>query len=202
MITYIKGTLTEIYNNNIVIEAYGIGYEIMVPPSLMSRIGMIGTEVKIYTYQYVKEDALDLYGFLSHDDLEIFKLLITVNGIGPKGALNILSVITPDELRLAILSDDVKKIQSAPGIGGKTAQKLIIELKDKLSLEDVLTGQFADNADGMQDSAAATDEAVEALVALGYARSEAFKAVRAVDISVNNDSEYILKQALKKLAFM
>lgn len=202
MITYIKGTLTEIYNNNIVIEAYGIGYEIMVPPSLMSRIGMIGTEVKIYTYQYVKEDALDLYGFLSRDDLEIFKLLITVNGIGPKGALNILSVITPDELRLAILSDDVKKIQSAPGIGGKTAQKLIIELKDKLSLEDVLAGQFADNADDMQDSAAATDEAIEALVALGYARSEAFKAVRAVDISVNNDSEYILKQALKKLAFM
>ena len=143
-----------------------------------------------------------MYGFLTRDDLEIFKLLITVNGIGPKGALNILSVITPDELRLAILSDDVKKIQSAPGIGGKTAQKLIIELKDKLSLEDVLTGGM-DNFDaGDYGAQASIDEAVEALVALGYARSEAFKAVRAVDISDNNDSEYILKQALKKLAFM
>ena len=179
MITYIKGVLTEIYNNNIVVEAYGVGYEIMVPSSLMGRIGSTGCEIKIYTYQYVKEDALDLYGFLTRDDLEIFKLLITVNGIGPKGALNILSVITPDELRLAILSDDVKKIQSAPGIGGM------------------------DNFDaGDYGAQASIDEAVEALVALGYARSEAFKAVRAVDISDNNDSEYILKQALKKLAFM
>ena len=202
MITYIKGVLTEIYNNNIVVEAYGVGYEIMVPSSLMGRIGSTGCEIKIYTYQYVKEDALDLYGFLTRDDLEIFKLLITVNGIGPKGALNILSVITPDELRLAILSDDVKKIQSAPGIGGKTAQKLIIELKDKLSLEDVLTGGMGNFDAGDYGAQASIDEAVEALVALGYARSEAFKAVRAVDISDNNDSEYILKQALKKLAFM
>ena len=201
MITYIKGELSEIYGNNIVVEAYGVGYEIMVPSSLMGVLPGIGSEVKIYTYQYVKEDTLDLYGFMSRDDLTVFKLLITVNGIGPKGALNILSVITPDELRLAVLSDDVKRIQAAPGIGGKTAQKLIIELKDKLSLEDVLTK--GDNTDVIvTGTESPRDEAIEALVALGYSQSEAVKAVRTVDTTGGMDGEDILKQALKKLAFM
>lgn len=201
MITYIKGELSEIYDNNIVVEACGIGYEIMVPSSLMGALPMTGSQVKIYTYQYVKEDALDLYGFMSRDDLTVFKLLITVNGIGPKGALNILSVITPDELRLAVLSDDVKRIQAAPGIGGKTAQKLIIELKDKLSLEDVLTKGIDINA-VQPGTSAPRDEAIEALVALGYSQSEAAGAVRNIDITDDMDGEYILKQALKQLAFM
>ena len=136
---------------------------------------------------------------MTRDDLEIFKLLITVNGIGPKGALNILSVITPDELRLAILSDDVKKIQSAPGIGGKTAQKLIIELKDKLSLEDVLTGGM-DNFDaGDYGAQASIDEAVEALVALGYGNAEALRAVKNIENIEEKDTETILKEALKRL---
>lgn len=203
MITYVKGELSEIYDNYIVVETGGVGYEMMVPPSIMGALPVLGSDVKIYTYQYVKEDALDLYGFLSRDDLGIFRLLITVNGIGPKGALNILSVITPGELRLAVLSDDVKRIQSAPGIGAKTAQKLIIELKDKLSLEDVLTKGVSDDVpQSAPNGSAPRDEAIEALVALGYSSSEAIRAVREVEISETSDGEAVLKAALKKLAFM
>ncbi|MCM1307016.1 MAG: Holliday junction branch migration protein RuvA [Butyrivibrio sp.] len=202
MITYVKGELSEIYGNYIVVEAGGVGYEMMVPPSAAGALPPLGSSVKIYAYQYVKEDALDLYGFLSRDDLNIFKLLITVNGIGPKGALNILSVITPDELRLAVLSGDVKRIQSAPGIGAKTAQRLIIELKDKLSLEDVLTKGVSDGAQPLRSENGPRDEAIEALVALGYSSAEAIRAVREVETDEDSDGEAVLKAALKKLAFM
>lgn len=201
MITYVKGELTEINNTSIIVECYGIGYEIMVPASIVPQLPATGNTLKIYTYQYVREDSLDLYGFLTNDDLHVFKLLITVNGIGPKGALNILSVISPDELRLAVLSDDVKAIQKAPGIGGKTAQKLIIELKDKLSLEDVLThGIEAKSSIHVADSA--RDEAIEALVSLGYSSSESIRAVRSIENADDMDSESLLRAALKKLAFM
>lgn len=202
MITYIKGQITEIYDLYIVVEAYGIGYEIMVTANLAGGVVPIGTELKVYTYQYIREDAEDLYGFVNRDDLNIFKLLITVNGIGPKNAMSILSSISPDDLRIAILSDDVKTIQAAPGIGGKTAQKIIIELKDKLSINDVIT-----KGDSVPDPVASTansarDEAIEALIALGYSSSEALKAVKSVDTYENTSSDDILKSALKKLAFM
>lgn len=200
MITYVKGELTEINNNSIVVECYGIGYEIMVPASIISELPGIGEFVKVYTFQYVREDILDLYGFLIKDDLEIFKLLITVNGIGPKGALSILSVIRPDELRLFVLSDDVKAIQKAPGIGGKTAQKLIIELKDKLSLNDVID-KGIDNTVVTNTANSAREEAIEALVSLGYSSSEAIRAVREANVSEGMDSEMLLREALKKLAF-
>lgn len=203
MITYIKGELTEVSENTITVEAYGIGYEIMIPSSVLSMLPVVGSLVKIYTFQYVKEDILDLYGFMSRDDLNIFKLLITVNGIGPKGALSILSAISPDELRLAVLSDDVKRIQSAPGIGNKTAQKLIIELKDKLSLDDVLTkGQDSFDISSASQNQTPRDEAIEALVSLGYSSSDAIKAVRSVEITDDMDGETVLKAALKKLAFI
>lgn len=201
MITYVKGELVEINESAIVVETYGVGYEIMVPASLLADLPSVGELVKIYTYQYVKEDALDLYGFLTADDMKVFKLLITVNGIGPKGALNILSVISPDELRLAVLSDDVKSIQKAPGIGGKTAQKLIIELKDKLSLEDVINSGFT-SKDVDLPLNSARDEAIEALVSLGYSSSEAIRAVRTVNNVDDMDSEALLKAALKQIAFM
>ena len=132
--------------------------------------------------------------------MKIFKLLITVNGIGPKGALSILSVIRPDDLRLYVLSDDVKAIQRAPGIGGKTAQKLIIELKDKLSLSDVIDKSF-DNAIVSPVAGNARDEAIEALVSLGYSSSEAIRAVRDIPSGNDMDSEMLLREALKKLAF-
>ena len=201
MISYIKGELTEVFDVTIVVESNGIGYNIRVPASLISRIPRVGTELKVFTYLYVREDAMNLYGFLTRDDLEVFKLLITVNGIGPKGALGILSTITPDELRFAVLADDVKLISSAPGIGSKTAQKLIIELKDKFKLEDAFEMKLAHNNEELGYSGG-KNEAIQALVALGYGSAEAIKAVKQVEDLDNKDSESILKEALKKLAFL
>ena len=203
MISYIKGELVELTENAIVLDHDGMGFLIMMPASILAKLPAIGSELKVHTYLYVKEDALDLYGFLTKDDLKVFRLLITVSGIGPKGALAILSTMSPDDLRFAVLAGDSKTISKAPGIGSKTAQKLIIELKDKLKIEDVLDG----GADGgyepqsdMGDTAAA--EAVMALTALGYSSADATRAVRQVDGGADMDSEALLKAALKKRAFM
>ncbi len=201
MISFVTGELVDIDDNSAIVENNGIGFRIMMPASVLSRLPAIGSRVKVHTFLYVKEDIMDLYGFMTKDDLKVFKLLITVNGIGPKGALAILSTITPDDLRFAVLSDDVKAISKAPGIGSKTAQKLIIELKDKLKLEDVLERPSEDVMVGADSNTAAT-EAIMALTTLGYSATEATKAVRMVEGSENMDSETILKQALKKLAFI
>ena len=203
MVSYIKGELTEIFDDTIVLENNGIGYNIRVPASLLSSVPSMGETVKIYTYLHVREDAISLFGFLTRDDLNIFKMLINVSGIGPKGALAILSTISPDDLRFAVLSEDVKLISSAPGIGAKTAQRLIIELKDKLKLSEVFEKSLANSSQTQQQSGAgqaARNEAVEALVALGYANSEALKAVRQIEAPESKDSETLLKEALKKLA--
>ena len=202
MISYIKGDLFEVTENSIVLDHQGMGFSIMMPGSILDKLPQIGSELKVHTYLYVKEDILDLYGFLTRDDLKIFKLLITVNGIGPKGALAILSALSPDDLRFAVLAGDAKTISKAPGIGSKTAQKLIIELKDKLKIEDVLdgAGEGYVSQDNMADTASA--EAVMALTSLGYSAADATRAVRMVENVQSMDSEAILKAALKKLAFM
>lgn len=201
MISYIKGKLADITENGVVIENNGIGYSIMMPASILSRLPAMGSELKIHTFLYVKEDILDLYGFLTKDDLKVFRLLLTVNGIGPKGALAILSTITPDDLRFAVLAGDSKAISKAPGIGGKTAQKLIIELKDKLKIEDVLENR-TETVISLEGGDTAAAEAVMALTALGYSSGEATKAVRMVEVTPDMDSEAVLKQALKKLALL
>ena len=182
-------------------ETNGIGYNIRVPGSVLDRLPSVGSSVRIYTYLYVKEDAMNLFGFLNRDDLSVFKLLLNVSGIGPKGALAILSTIGPDDLRFAVLSEDVKTISSAPGIGAKTAKRLIIELKDKLKLAEVFETALAnkEKASSENDVLLARNEAVEALVALGYASAQAMKAVQQVENAEEKDSEQILKEALKKL---
>ena len=201
MISYLKGELTEVFENTVVVETNGIGYNIRVPGSVLDRLPSVGSSVRIYTYLYVKEDAMNLFGFLSRDDLSVFKLLLNVSGIGPKGALAILSTIGPDDLRFAVLSEDVKTISSAPGIGAKTAKRLIIELKDKLKLAEVFETALAnkEKASSENDVLLARNEAVEALVALGYASAQAMKAVQQVENAEEKDSEQILKEALKKL---
>ena len=201
MISYIKGELTEVFEDTVVVETNGIGYNIRVPGSVLDRLPSVGSPVRIYTYLYVKEDAMNLFGFLSRDDLSVFKLLLNVSGIGPKGALAILSTIGPDDLRFAVLSEDVKTISSAPGIGAKTAKRLIIELKDKLKLAEVFETALAnkEKASSENDVLLAKNEAVEALVALGYASTQAMKAVQQVENAEEKDSEQILKEALKKL---
>jgi Holliday junction DNA helicase RuvA len=162
-----------------------------------------GEEVRIYTYFSVREDAMQLFGFLSEDDLEMYRLLLGVNGVGPKAALGVLSVLTADDLRFAVLSDDAKTIAKAPGIGNKTAQKMILELKDKLSLEDAFEKKLAASAISGEKMVItdARDEAVQALTALGYSNSDALKAVRRAEITEEMDVETILKLALKQMAF-
>lgn len=143
-----KGELTEKNIDSIVVEAAGVGYLIYIPTQYFDMLPDEGDDVKIYTYLCVREDAMILYGFLSKDDLEIFKLLITVSGIGPKGGLAILSTLSADDLRFAILSGDSKAISKAPGIGAKTAQRVILDLKDKLSLEDAFEKKLENQASG------------------------------------------------------
>ena len=139
MISYIRGTLAEIEEDRILVDVGGIGYGIYMPGESITRLPAVGTEIKIHTYLNVREDAMQLFGFLTKDDLRVFRLVIGVSGIGPKGGLNILSCLSPDDLRFAVMAGDAKAISKAPGIGKKTAEKLIIELKDKLSIEDTLS---------------------------------------------------------------
>lgn len=199
MIAYVKGQLSEVTEEMVVVEKNGLGYEISVPFSVMEELPVIGSEVKIYTYMYVREDAMKLYGFLTKEDLKIFKLLLTVNGIGPKAALGILSAITPNDLRFAVLSEDTKLISKAPGVGMKTAKKLILELKDKLELAEAFEERLADT-ETMQ-MAGETDnirsEAAAALTALGYSSTDALKAVRQVELTENMTVEELLKKSLK-----
>ena len=129
MIAFVRGTAVDMTENSVIVEAGGIGYEIYMTGTDLSQIHM-GEEVQIHTYFNVREDAMQLYGFRSKDDLQMFKLLLGVNGVGPKAAVGVLAGITADELRFAVLSDDMKTFSKAPGIGKKTAQKLILELKD------------------------------------------------------------------------
>ena len=202
MIAFIQGELCEAGQDTIVVACHGIGYEIQVPVSVAQALPDTGNIVKIYTYTYVREDALGLFGFLTKDDLTVFKLLITVNGVGPKAALAILSAMTADELRFAILAEDAKAISKAPGIGPKTAKRMIIELKDKLNLESMLEdhGDSDIHAAGISEAAASVrDEVIMALTALGYGNTEAVRAVRAVQDADGMDSETLLKQALKKI---
>lgn len=203
MISYIKGELAEVFPDMIVLENSNMGYNIRVPASVAAQMPHVGEEVKIYTYLYVREDAINLFGFLTRDDLNIFKMLLNVSGIGPKGALGILSTITPDDLRFAVLSDDVNTIKSCPGIGAKTAQKLIIELKDKINLEETFETAMQNNQiSGGADIMSVRDDAIQALVALGYSSREAIAAVKHIDDVENKDSEQVLKEALRQLAIL
>ena len=202
MIAFIQGELCDAGQDTIVVACHGIGYEIQIPVSVAQVLPDPGNVVKIYTYTYVREDALGLFGFLTQDDLKIFKLLITVNGVGPKAALAILSAMTADELRFAILAEDAKAIAKAPGIGPKTAKRMIIELKDKLNLESMIEGHGDAEMSLLDPGDAAAnvrDEVIMALTALGYGNTEAVRAVRAVSGADEMDSETLLKQALKKI---
>lgn len=205
MYSYIKGQLTEILGEDwIVVENNEIGYNIHVPSQVLEYLPGIGEDVKIYTYLYVREDAYVLYGFLTRDDLNVFKLLLGVNGIGPKAALAILSVLSTDDLRFAVLSDDAKTIAKAPGVGGKTAQRVIIELKDKMSLADAFEQKMEHNQNisVKNTTTGKKNEAVEALVSLGYSATEALKVLGRIEISEDSTVEAILKEALKSMAFM
>ncbi|MDO4632330.1 MAG: Holliday junction branch migration protein RuvA [Eubacteriales bacterium] len=199
MIAFLKGTVEEVADGRAVIEVGQIGYNVLVSGRDAERLHRDGTTVKLYTYLQVREDAMQLFGFLHKEDLEVYKLLIGVSGIGPKAALGILSTFTANDLRFAVLSQDAKTISKAPGIGGKTAQKLILELKDKFSLEEAFEERLEETVSGGEEDDAARQEAVQALVALGYPAADALRAVRAAAVTEGMNTEDILRAALRKI---
>lgn len=204
MMAYIRGRFqyAEPEEGTAVLEAGGIGYQIYLSGRDLQLLPAAGEEVRLYTYLQVREDAFVLYGFFTREDRKLFGQLLGVSGIGPKGALGILSALSADDLRFAVLADDAKTIAKAPGIGLKTAKKLILELRDKLSLEEAFEAKMA--GERMEEQTAsgaglteARNEAVEALTALGYSAADALKAVRQVEMADGMDVEDILKAALK-----
>ena len=202
MIAFVKGTIIEVTEGKAVIEVGGMGYQILVSGSDEEKLARMQGQVLLHTYLQVREDAIVLFGFLAKEDLEIFRMLIGVNGIGPKAALGILSVFSASDLRFAVLAGDAKTISKAPGIGSKTAQKLILELKDKFDLLDAFESKLEETK-GKEPSMAElnSSEAVQALTALGYGSTEALKAVKQVEITEDMKVEEVLKQALRKMMF-
>ena len=197
MISYIKGILEDVTDDSVVLENNGIGYEIKITGRMLLSLPKRGSEMKIYTYLYVREDALALFGFATREELQTFQLLISISGIGPKAGLAILSTLSVQELRFAVLSQDVKTISKTPGIGKKSAERLIIELKDKMKLEDALRWEEEPLEENAQEES--KTEVTLALVSLGYSNADALRAIQSVEGHETMDTETLLKKALKKI---
>lgn len=197
MLAYIKGIVTEIGVDEIVVETGGVGFSIATSTFVSGKLTK-NQEAKIYTHLHVREDDMSLFGFLSKEERSVFMMLINVSGIGPKSALSILSCLTVDELRMAVLSDDHKAIAKANGVGPKTAQRVIIELRDKFHLEDVLN-DFEEDASFTSASEDIISEAAMALSSLGYSNVEALRAIKKVPGSDSMTVEQLLKEALKHI---
>ena len=193
MIGFIRGDIEAIYEDKVVIDTGSIGYNVYVPASVIDKI-KIGDEVTMYTYLNVREDAMNLFGFLSRDDLDMYKMLISVNGIGPKAALSILSYLSINDLKYAIVSGDAATISKANGIGKKTAEKIILELKDKI---DSISSNRDDVVSIDTSESSNINEAVLALESLGYSKVESLKAVKTAN--AKDSVEDIIKEALKHL---
>ena len=202
MIASVKGKLEGVTAESVIIDVNGLGVEAIVPTTVINRLPKIDDNVRLYTYLHVREDAMQLYGFLEKEDLDFFKLLITVNGIGPKAAIAVLSSMPADILTFAILSEDIKIIEKAQGIGAKTAKKLVLELKDKVGI--IKQAKNASSVDYNSDIATGINseikrEAAEVLAALGYSQTEAMKAISTVEMTEDITSEELVKLALKNL---
>lgn len=203
MIASVKGKLEGVTAESVIIDVNGLGVEAIVPTTVINRLPKIDENVRLYTYLHVREDAMQLYGFLEKEDLDFFKLLITVNGIGPKAAIAILSSMPTDILTFAIISEDTKTIEKAQGIGSKTAKKLVLELKDKVGIIKIPKNTGSENYDNsvltIEINSEIKDEAVQVLTALGYSQTEAVKAISTAEISEKMTSEELVKLALKNL---
>ena len=198
MISYLKGELAGAGEGMAVVDVGGMGFRVFITDRDQADLPAVGEPVQLYTYLSVREDAIWLYGFLSEEDRQVFRQLLTVSGVGPKAALGILSALSANDLRFAVFSDDVKAISKAPGVGLKTAKKLILELKDRLKLEDAIPGGGnMDEETGSHAQDVDVTEAGEALVTLGYSSAEALRAVRRVKMAGNMKTEDILGEALK-----
>lgn len=204
MISYLRGNLIDRTDEgNVIIDVNGVGYEVCVPAGTLAKLRE-GEEAELYTYLSVKEDGMSLFGFSTREEMQVFKKIITVSGIGPKGGISILSIMSREQFITAVLSDDDAAISKANGVGKKTAQKIVLELKDKFTLEDAFGASDNRNPVHMPaaDSSAAGEvrkDAIAALVALGYTNSEAMKAVNSVDITDEMTVDKVLKAALKNI---
>jgi len=200
MFAYIKGTLEAKGNDSIIVEAGGIGYKIYTALSTINALGQLSTQVKIYTHYYVREDIAALYGFYTMDELAMFEMLITVSGVGPKAAISMISTLSPSRFALAVVSQDTKSLSKAPGIGPKMAQRIILELKDKISKEQLTAGTFSEAGPVIEiDTQNTASEAVSALMVLGYSSYEASGAVSKV-YQEGMSVEELITRALKALA--
>ena len=197
MYAYIKGTLEEKSTDSIVVETAGIGYKIYVSEHTMAKLGEIGEKVKIYTHYHVREDNISLYGFMSNEELKMFELLLQVSGIGAKTAIAMLSNITPSKFALAIISNDLKTLTKIPGIGNKSAQRMVLELKDKLKTQTAIEDDEEETTPN--DNSESINEAEQALKILGYNKSEISKVFDKFDTH-NLSTEDLIKEALKRLA--
>lgn len=199
MFAYIKGLLEEKSTNYVVIENCGIGYKIFMSDMSINEIGEIGSQVKVHTYYHVREDNISLYGFLNHEELKMFELLLSVSGIGAKSAIAMLSNITPASFACAIISNNVALLKKIPGIGPKTAQRIILELQDKLKKEQELTQENEQEEISIVSTNENVEEAMQALQILGYSKKEidkAFEKLANTDVSV----EELIKKGLSLLA--
>lgn len=196
MFAYIKGSLEEVSNGYVVIETAGIGYKVFMSDNAIQNIGELGNVVKVHTYYYVREDNISLYGFLSKEELTMFELLLSVSGVGAKSAITMLSNIAPSSFALAIISNDIKALTKIPGIGSKTAQRIVLELKDKLKTETAISKTEETKVVIAQDNM--SDEAIAALQILGYNRKQIDSVLEKIDIK-NLSTEDIIRLALKFL---
>lgn len=197
MFAYIKGSLEQKSNNYVVIDVGGIGYKIFMATKAIEALGEIGEIVKVHTHYYVREDNISLYGFNTNEELRMFELLLQVSGIGAKSAIAMLSEISPSSFALAVISDDISQLVKIPGIGKKTAARIVLELKDKLKTEEAITK--AEEVKLSITNEEETSEAIAALQVLGYTKREIEKALENVDTK-NLQLEEIIKQGLKNLA--
>lgn len=200
MIGYIKGTIEGIMQDSVLLDNHGIGYRILTSGMVLDHIGAMHQETMLFTYLHVREDEMTLFGFPTTEELDTFKLLLTVNGIGPKAALAILSVLSVKDLSLAVMAGDVKAITKANGIGTKGANRVIMELKDKLSYNDYF-GNDEELEGSVKDIHVSNsiDDTVLALVSLGYSEFEAVKAIKQISSAEQMEPEVLLKAALKKM---
>lgn len=198
MYYYISGELVLADPTIAVIDAGGVGYRIFITGNTLGKLaGKVGSNVKLYTHFAVKEDAMELYGFYTEEELSSFRMLISVSGVGAKSAVSILSLMSPERFAAAVMNGDAKAIAKAQGIGNKTAQRIILELKDKIGKELSAADDQPDGASESLTSGSNIAEATNALMVLGYTRSEAAFALKGLDPSL--DLEALIRQALTKL---
>ncbi len=198
MIAYLNGILELKFNGYIIIDVMGVGYKVFMSETSINKLGEIGDKVKVYTHYHVREDEISLYGFLNIEELNMFELLISVSGVGAKSALNTLAYIEPSTFALAVVSNDTSKLVKIPGIGAKTAARIVLELKDKLKNQDIVKNKV-DKIESNIENKENIEEAITALQVLGYNRKEIEKIFEKIE-DTNISLEELIKKGLKYLS--